>query len=387
MLPNVKILIQNGQLGGLLAFAEGVSGILGTGVAVSGKIGLADPRAVYSLDEAKALGITLADNPAMYRHVKEFYDMPGTKGQELNIMIVADTETPADLTDKTNANTASKLLNYAQGRIRLLTAFFTAPGGYSLVTTSGIDAEAYTAGVNAQALANEYAEAMMPLRVIIEGREFTGTAANLTAVNTLTQNRVAYLIGGTVNDKTCSVGLALGAVATLPVQRKISRVKNGGLPIATAFIGTAAVEVTSSLPGAVHDKGFITIRKFPTLGGYFFSSDRTAAAATDDYDKLARGRVIDKAHVLAYGVYVQEVDDDVVLISGGKLDPGVLKYLEAKIEDQIKLSMVASKECSGVTAFIDPAQNIGSTNKLKVVLNLRSVGYLGDIEVELGLTL
>lgn len=386
MLPNVKILIQNGQLGGLIAFAEGVSGIIGTGVAVSGKIGLVDPRTVFNLDDAKAIGITLVDNPAMYRQVKEFYDIPGNKGQELNVMLLADTVKLSDMVDKTNTTGVVKLLDFAQGRIRLLTAYFKAPVGYVLVTTNGIDADVYTAITKGQALASDYADNIMPFRLMLEGREFTGSSTALTDLNSLTNNRVAVVIGGTANDKSCSVGLALGAAATLPVQRKISRVKNGGLPITAAYIGTSTVEAYSGV-GAIHDKGFITIRKFPTLGGYFFNSDHTAAGATDDYSKFARGRVIDKAHVLTYGVYVQEVDDDVILIAAGKLDPGGITYLERKIEDQIKLAMVANKECSGVTAYIDPNQNVGSTDKLQVVLNLRSVGYLGNIEVKLGLTI
>lgn len=384
-LPNVNITLANGQIGGLIAFAEGVAGIIGTGVAVSGKIGIGDPRTVFNLQDAINVGITTTDNPDMYRQVKEFYDLAGA-GAELNVMVVADTMKMSDMMDNTNANGANKLLAYAQGRIRLLGAYFVAPSGYTLVTTNGIDADVYTASTNAQVLGNAAAAGQTPVRIILEGREFTGTTSALTDLNTFTKNRVGILIGGTLNDKSCSVGLALGMAASLPVQRKISRVKNGALPINAAYVGTATVESFSGI-GAIHDKGFITIRTFPTLGGYFFASDQMAAGATDDYYILSRGRVIDKAQVLAYGTFVQEVDDDVILVSGGKLEAGVIAYLKARIEDQINLGMVAQKECGGVLCAIDPDQNVATTNQLNVVLKLLGVGYLDDIEVQLGFSL
>lgn len=382
-LPNVRVLIQNGQLGGLLQFAEGITGIIGTGTAVSSKIQIGDPRTVFNLQDAIAIGITVADNPYMYRQVSEFYSISGNIGQELNIMIVADTMAQSDMVDNTNVNGAVKLLNFATGRIRLLITYFKAPGGYTLVTTNGIDDDVYDAITNAQVLAEAYAANITPLRVLLEGREFTGTTSALTDLNTLTKNRSAVLIGGTLNDKSCSTGLAMGMAASLPVQRKISRVQNGSLPINAAYVGTALVDTFSGI-GAIHDKGFITIRKFPTQGGYFFSSDHMAAGATDDYYLLARGRVIDKAQVLTYGVYVQEVDNDVILIAGGKLDPGVIAYLQNKIEEEIKDSMVAKGECSDVIAFIDPNQDIITNNELNLSVTLLGVGYLGNITVNLG---
>ena len=46
--------------------------------------------------------------------------------------------------------------------------------------------------------------------------------------------------------------------------------------------------------------------------------------------------------------------------------------------------MTANKEISNVNCFIDPAQNILSTNQLNVVLKITPVGYASDIEISLG---
>lgn len=384
MLQDVKILIQNGALGGVLQFAEGVAGVIGTGVSVADKITVGTPVTVNNLQEAIALGIEdTGVNVAAYRQVKEFYDMAGP-GAELNIMLVADTLDQADMVDTSNANGAKKLLNYAQGRIRLLFTYFKPPVGYTLVTTNGIDADVYAAMVNAQVLAKEYADANIPFRVILEGREFTGTASALTDLLTLTNNRAGILVGGSLNDKTCSTGLLVGAAATLPVQRKVSRVLNGNLPLAAAYVGTTKVDDSTQI-GAIHDKGFITIRKFGANGGYFFSSDHMACKNSDDYKFLARGRVIDKAQVICYVTYVEEIDNDVETISGGRLSPGVIAYLNAKMREALLLNMVGN--ISDAIVSIDPEQNVTTASKLKVKTKLIGVAYLGDIEVELGLGL
>lgn len=381
-LPNVSILLLNGQLGGLIQFSEGVVGLIGTGVAVSGKIGLSDPRQVFNLDEAKALGITLADNPKAYRQVKEFYDEAGD-GAELYIMLVPDTVNQTTMLDVTELNYAVKLLNYAQGRIRLLFSFFAPPVGYTLVTTAGLDADVFTAITKAHALRAAYLTNHTPVAVVVEGRSYTGTAASLTDLNTLTKPGVGVLVGSTLNDKSASVGLLAGRLAKIPVQRKPSRVKDGSLNITEAYVGTATVESHTGLD-TMHDKGYIVMRTFAGKAGYFFSGDATAAPATDDYRLLSRCRVMDKASTLAYLTYLDELDDEVIVNTDGTLEIGRVKYLEQKITDQINGTMTALGEISSVKCTINPAQNILSTNKLVVVLKLTPVGYTSEIEVQLG---
>ena len=107
-------------------------------------------------------------------------------------------------------------------------------------------------------------------------------------------------------------------------------------------------------------------------------------ANTDDYHFLSRGRVIDKAHVLAYTTFVQEVDDEVPVNADGTLDAGFCKWLERQITNQVNNTMTANKEISSVSCYIDPTQNILSTNTLNVVLKITPVGYATDIEISLG---
>lgn len=381
-LPNVSIILQNGQLGGLIQFAEGVAGLIGTGVAVSSKIGVGDPRVVFSLQEAQDLGITEDDNPKAYRQVKEFYDEAGS-GAELYIMLVPDTMEQTEIMDVTNTNGAVKLLNYAQGRIRMLGSFFTPPNDYVLDDMAGLDADVFTAIVKAQALGDAYAANNTPVRCILEGRGYSGVSANLTNLHTLSANRTAVMVAGSLYDKSASVGLILGRFAKNPVQRKPSRVKDGAVNMLAAYVGTAKVEEHGGL-ALMHDKGYMVLRTFNGKTGYYFSGDPTAAPTTDDYCQFARGRVIDKAHVIAYLTYLEELDDEIAVNTDGTLEIGAIRYLEKKIENQIGESMVAAGEISGVSCTIAPNQNIIANNKLTVVLALAPVGYTSNIEVKLG---
>lgn len=190
-------------------------------------------------------------------------------------------------------------------------------------------------------------------------------------------------MASSANDGSASVGLLLGRFAKNPVQRKPSRVRDGAVNIIDAYVGSAKVEAHSGI-ALMHDKGYIVMRTFPGKTGYFFSGDPTAAATTDDYSQLARGRVIDKAHVLAYLTYLEELDEEIAINADGTLEIGMVKYLEKKVEDQINGSMTANGEISGVSCFINPNQNILSNNKLNVTLNIAPVGYASAIEVLLG---
>lgn len=384
MLPDVKVSIQNGQLGGVLALNDGVCALIITGEAVISKIQIGEPRLIFSLKDAESIGITADDNPFAHAQIKEFYSTAST-GVELYVMLVPNTMTQTNMMDITNSSGATKLLDFAGGRVRLLFSGFSPAEEYELDQTNGIDADVYSAIVKAQELADQYAENQAPIRVVLEGRAFNGNAANLTDLKTMKNNRVAVVIGSSTDDSVASVGLFVGRCASNPVQRKASRVKDGSLPIIEGYVGDQLVDSFSGL-ALIHDKGFIVLRTFPGLSGYFFSDDPTATSSTDDYAFLARGRVIDKAQIIAYLTFVEELHDEIPIDASGRLEVGVVKYLEAKVENQIKQIMLANREISNIECYIDPEQNILSTNKLMVTLRITPVGYSSAIEVLLGFT-
>jgi len=389
-LPDVKIVLQNGTLGSIVQTADGIAGIMLTG-ASEGDIDAGTPFVVTSLTDAENQGLSESGNPFAHKQIKEFYNEAG-EGALLYVLLVADTVTVASMADNTNANGAKKLLDFAGGKIRILGVMYDAADDEAITTTHGIDELCYTAAANMQVLGEAYAAKQTPFRGIIgaTGTGYTAgdpgvlSAAGLTDQTGSAYTRASILIGDTKGSGDAALGLLLGRLAKIPVQRKASRVKNGPLAaVTTAYIGTTLAEQYTTT-NIIHDKAFITLRTFPNKNGYFFANDFTCTPTTDDYHFLARGRVIDKAHVITYATFVEEVDEEVPVDDSGKIASGYAKYLEQKITNQLNLTMTANREVSAVSCFVDPAQNVISTNKVNVVLKIRPVGYASDIQVSLG---
>jgi len=384
---SVSITLANGQLGATLQTNDGIVGLVLTGKNESGYT-TGTPVLVTSMADVAGRGITATNNSFAIKQLQEFYNQAGP-GAQLYLMLVPATMTVAQMADNANANGAKVLLDYAGGRIKVLgllsddVAIHDAGG--SITVANGLNGDVYTAAANMNVLAELYFNAEKPFRAIIGGTSFSGVAGDLTdETNGTINNRKAILIGDTAAGASACIGLLLGVVASIPVHRKISRVRTGPLTNTDAYIGSAAVLSATGTLGAIANKGFITFITYPNVSGYFFSGDPMCTATTDDFCMLARGRVIDKAHVLAYATFVQEVDDEVPVNADGTLDAGFCKWLSQQIVNQINNTMTANKEISNVSCFIDPTQNILSNNQLTVALKITPVGYATDIFISLG---
>lgn len=394
MLPRVKIEFANGALGAVSPSPDGVLGLICTGVTVASTFVLLTPYKITSMDDLALLGITEANNPCMYKHVRDFYLEAGTGSKaELWIMGCADTVTLANMTDSTVTTYARALLQAANGRIRGV-LFARKPGvGYTPTVTNGLDSDVFTAVTNAQVL-GQYSQDtyQAPIFSIIEGRAYTGIPANLTDMRQATTNRVAVLIGDTANDSgNACVGLIGGRLAKIPVQRNIGRMKSGALAISAAYLKDKKVEVADV--AGVHDKGYISIRTFTGRVGYFFTDDPTCAKVSDDYSQLTARRTVDKAYRIAYDTLLDELLDELPVLPDGTLQPVTVKAWQSKVENAISLQMTANKELSadpndandrGVKCFIDSAQNVVSTSKVVGTVSVRPFGYSRYIDISLG---
>jgi len=384
---NVNITLANGQLGTTLQTNDGVTGLVVTGANDDGYT-TGTPVLITSLAAAQDEGITEDGNPFAWRQLREYYDQAGA-GAQLYLMLVPATMTVLQMADYTNANGVKKLLDYANGKIKMVGLVADdvaiADAGGTITITNGLNADVYTAVSRMDDTANNYFAIHKPFRAIIGGTSYSGVAADLTDMtHGNTSNRTSILIGDTTAGAGACVGLALGTIASIPVQRKISRVRTGPLSTIAAFVGADAIEAAEESLPIIAGRGFITFTKYANTSGYFFSGDPTCTSPTDDYAMLARGRVIDKAHILAYTTFVQVVDDEVPVNTDGTLDAGFCKWLSQQIVNQVNNTMTANKEISSVSCYIDPAQNILSTNKLNVVLSIIPVGYATSINISLG---
>lgn len=383
---SVNITLANGQLGATLQTNDGITGLVVTGVSEHSYVA-GTPILITSLDSATDEGITTTGNPFAMKQLSEFYDQAG-KGAQLYLMLVPPTMTVEDMADITNASGAKKLLDYAGGKIKVLGLvsddIAIAGAGGTITVTAGLNEDVQGAVSKMAVTAQSYFEQQKPFRAIIGGTSYSGVAGDLFDQTTGANNRTAILIGDTASGAGSCVGLVLGLLSYVPVQRKISRVRTGPLNITSAFAGAAAVEAAEESLPIIAQAGYITFTMYPNLSGYYFSGDPMCTSTADDYGMLARGRIIDKAHVLAYTTFVQVVDDEVPVNTDGTLDAGFCKWLSQQIVNQLNNTMTANKEISSVKCFIDPAQNILSTSELNVVLSIVPVGYASMITISLG---
>ncbi|MBL7779933.1 MAG: DUF2586 family protein [Saprospiraceae bacterium] len=388
-LPGVNVLLQNGGLGLAPQSDDAVVGIVFNGVAAT-SLALGTSFQGFGLDDFEALGIDAAydttNTVKVWRTIKEFYDAAGD-GAELWIMLVSQATTVEAILTKTNTH-AKKLLDDAGGRIRILGVGRNPAGGYSPSTsTHQIDADIVNALTTGQALADDMQAAFKPVRIVVEGYAYTGTSSSLVNLKALTKPNMAVLIGNSESGARSAIGILLGRLAAVPVQRNPGRVKDGSLPITAAYLGTATLESNQGASTAIHDKGFITLRTYPGKAGYYFTDDPTAVAATNDYSSLARGRIIDKAIRIAYTTYVEEILDEVLIDPDtGYIATVKAKQYQALIENAIGTAMVGESEIVSVEAYVDPLQNVLSTNKICIDIRIVPYGYAKQIEVRLGFT-
>ncbi|OQY03190.1 MAG: hypothetical protein B6I20_05580 [Bacteroidetes bacterium 4572_117] len=389
MLPGVIINIENGALGGAPGTSDGITGMMLSGVAVASQIALNEPKQIFSLAGAVALGLDEAYDTAnsvdVYKQIKSFYDVAGT-GKELWFMLVAQTVSLADMLDVTEAANAVALLDAADGKIRVLAVSRVADGGYTPTILDGLDSDVYAAVTTGQALAESFAAQIKPLRVVIGAREWSGAAGDLADLHQRTDNRVAIsLTGHSSSNKNADVGVMLGRLAAIPVQRNIGRVKDGDLGILQAYLTDGeTTESKETAWASIYDKGFVFVRRYVGKSGYYFVDDLTATALTDDFCTLSKGRVIDKAFTLTYATYINEVNDEVLINTDGTLSAAYVKSLQAAIENVLNQAMTAKNEISAAKCSIDETQNILATNNLVVSIRVTPVGYSKEIEINLG---
>lgn len=404
MLPYVKIDFANGAIGASEPMDDGVTGLVCTAVAVTQTVdgkqteifALNTPYLITKLDELVSKGITSGEedaNATLYKAVKEFYN-EAPDGSKLWIMGVADTVTLADIVDKTKDN-AKKLLIAANGTIRTLAVKIKDKSAYTPTVTTGIDGTVRTAITNAQALAEWATETLFaPVMVLLEGRHYTGNAETLVSnpVNTGNNNRVGVVIGDTVADsKGAAVGLLAGRIASIPVQRSVARVRTGSIVATTMYIGGVAAELGN--PGTINDCGFICPRTFVGKAGYYWSDDKLAAEASDDYSLIPRRRVADKAYRITYSTLINEVAEEISVTDDGKISAPVVKAIQTAVESAIVNNMTSRGNLGndpsdpndmGVECYINPDQNIVATSRLDVQLRIKPHGYSKYIEVSLG---
>jgi hypothetical protein len=405
MLPGINIEFQNGALGQVVPLPDGCFGVVTMADEVSTTFVHETPYVVKSMKDVADLGITdTVGNHILYKFLDEFFTEGGS-GQELWIMAFPKLDaTPAPVkmsdlfTPVSGEVPVAKLMNAANGKLRGLFALWNPDATYTPVITDGIDADVALTKTKAQAFLEDYTNTKKaPTFCVLEAYAFTGVKTALADLTNETNNRVAVLIGdtetrtGVTASKGTALGVLAGRLAKNSVQTNIGRVADGPVKQLSMYILDDKVEDYDV--ESLHDKGYITFRTHVGKSGYFFTDDPLATEVADDYHYLTMRRVIDKAFRIAYNTLLNFLLDDVQLTNQGTVSPIYAKTIEGQVINAIYSQMTVNGELSanltdtsdkGVICQVDLTNNVASTSRLNVVVQVRPKGYARYINVPLG---
>ena len=387
-LPKVSIEIASGGLGRTPSLLDGISALLITGsktkIASASDTLYSAPTALYAYADIKKLNLDTVGEQNVYAQVQDFYNQAG-KGSQLWLMLVAKDRPFSELFAE--GGPCDTLASEAKGEIRLLGVSHAERTGSNLKSAvNGLKGNVHAAVPLAQGYATRMQALAQPLQIILAGNEVS-SLTDLSSYSTGTNTHVSLLIGGKKKEsKETALGFTIGLLSRLPVQRSLARVKNGALSIAEAtFSNGDRVESHSGQFESLHEKRYLFFRNYTGLAGYYIADDLNLNTETADTSNIATQRVLDKAIRLVRKIYVEEIAEE-VLLEDGKLSRANIKYLEGKIENALNEAMTNRAEISTVEAFIDPEQNVLSTDRLDVSLSITPIGYTKKISIDIGLT-
>lgn len=384
-LPNVSIKVNNKGLGLLPPLADGQCAVLiitsGTDLPVAVFDGVKILTAEnYAVDFTEDYDTT--NNEQVHFHLKQFFDSAASDAI-LYVGFAPLAATNAQLVIK-----GKEILDFAQGEVRLLAIAFNkaAPATFNLNSVLGLFVDEVARPLRTYSLA-----IFAPVSILVEGFGMASDEGSVVVVANLRSFTAAYMsiiIGTSFQGRPwcANVGMLLGWLSTLPVQRKIARVKSGAPAFAPVSIAGTPLSISTAYSDVLNTKGYITYRKFAGKQGFYFVDDPTATAATDDLNTIARNRIVDKATRIAYAVYVEEIQDEIEVDTvTGRIAPAKARYYEVIINNAINAAMTNQGEINSVDTEIDLNQNVIVTNKLAVKLRLVPDAYATNIEVDLGL--
>lgn len=387
-LPNVNIALGNGNMGTVSLSDDGIAGLIITGTAVEGKLELNRPYILSSTLDLKSLGIEKETNPLAYKDITAFYTAAGD-GAELHVLFVSEATLLSQICSVDADSPLRKLVGSAAGRIRLVGVNVNPSAGYTPETKQAVDSDVINAIAAAQTVAEDFLNSIAPFRLFLPALAWSGEVTDLYKPRESSYNRVAVVLAsdgkfGESKFYSAAIGQVLGRAAKIGVHQSLGRVRDGAITASGFLTDGKTPEEHFSRWNILNDAGYIFYRTFVGKNGYFLNGDPLATSTEDDYNTLAYGRVIDKAVVIAYQTYINDILDNIEVDSEkGTIPTPVCKSFEASIIRAVSTEM--ANEISAFTAYINPAQDILTTGRMEVSCKIVPLATLREINVNLSL--
>lgn len=381
-LPNVKIILGNGNLARVQSLDDGVSGLLLPGNPVAGKLELNKHYTLGSVRDLASLGITKENNPIAYKDLMAFFASVGGSA-ELHLVITEDSKSLAEMCSLEDGSPLRVLVAGGSGRIRLVGVNHSAaqdPGDLP----DAINSDVILAVTAAQSVAEHFTKEIQPFRILLPTLDWDGTTEKLYKPREGSANRVGLVLAADelIDGKaSAAIGQVLGRAAKIKVHRSIARVRDGSIAPVGFLMDGKTPEDHYADRDALDAAGYIFYRTFAAKNGYYLNDDPMCASLSDDYSNLYLGRVIDKAILVAYTTYIESVMDNIVVDKDGLIPSYICKSFEQMIKRAVGVQM--GDEISDFDAYVDPSQNVLLNGVLDIQCKIIPQGILREINVNL----
>lgn len=375
MFPGVNVNVTNGNLLAAIPVLDAVPALI---VTVNTSSLVAAIKEVYSLEDAESKGFTAEAEPFAHDLLDKYYTELSGK-QRLFVFGIAEEMTMASALSANEANGISKLLREGLGEINLI-AIARKPGDEYNPGTAFLDSDVAAAVTACKSVAVAMQNANTPIRILIEGRVADASKTNTFIPNEATNGYAGVVLGGTSNDGSAAVTIALARACKYGAHVKLGNGANGALSVSQIYIGTDKLEDRVDME-TLHDAGFITFHHRPGSAGYFFGVDNMCSK--DDYRILVHGRIIDKAQRIAVEAYQPYVEGGIHIEDDGSINTTDAKDIEGTLLQALRASM--GDQVSNVKVNVPLNQDVVNTSTLNVEVKVLPLGYLTWITVSLGL--
>lgn len=361
---------------------------------------------LYGLFDAEQYGIVEAfdttNNVNVYRHIREFYRMAG-EGTELNLMVVAQSETLQTITEDTAGDKLKQLLIDADFKVRQVAVALNPIDDEEnpLVPVDGLVPDVFGAIPLAQGLAEWAYNHFMPTHIFLEGYQLGGLASvvpDLRDIENVEATKVTMVIGQDwqyaetktgIAKKFADVGTVLGVCAAAAINQNIGDNEAFNLMDATKSAwmvpGLSSHEKNKDVYQQLQTfetKGYVFGLSYAGLAGIRINNDHVCAPIKIDSEgninehTIAYGRVMDDCARQLRTAYLPKVKKTYAVNAQGKLPTGTRVGLET-IGDTIFTDMKNAVEISKGKTTIDPESDLIIAKELKVNFNVQPTGTLG----------
>lgn len=188
-----------------------------------------------------------------------------------------------------------------------------------------------------------------------------------------------------------TLGASLGAVSNASVNENIGWVAefdmSDGNELETLAFGNGAVYSTQaiSLLNALNGYKYIFLRKFLNKAGSYHNDSHTAIADTSDFAYIENVRTVDKAIRGIRTNTLDKLNSPLVLNPDGTLFEDDIADFERLVNIQLD-QMDRDSEISAAAVLISPVQDVLTTSRVDIAVNIVPTGTGRNINFNVGLT-